>query len=61
MSEENRKFNSNREEGYFFANNKGKSQWIVTMQVIFVPKEFLFKEALQYQTREMIQEIPRKF
>jgi len=61
VSEQNRKFNSNREERYFFANNKGKPQCIARMQVVSVPKEFLFKKAVQYQTRETIQEIPRKF
>jgi len=54
MSGENRKFNSNWEERYFFANNNGKPQCLVRLHVIFVPKEFLFKEALQHQTLENI-------
>jgi len=33
----------------------------VASSLISVPTEFLFKEALQHQTRENIREIPRKF
>jgi len=50
MSGENRKFNSNWEERYFFANNNGKPQCLVRLQVIPISKEFLSKEALQHQT-----------
>jgi len=50
VSEENRKLNSNWEETYFFANNNGKPQCLVRLQVISVQKECLFKEALQHQT-----------
>ena len=38
--EKNREFNINREDRYFFVNNNGKSQCLVCLQVIFVPKEF---------------------
>jgi len=48
MSGENRKFNSNWKEGYFFANNNGKSQCLLRLQVISAPKEFIFKETLQH-------------
>jgi len=34
---------------------------IMRLQEISFPKEFLFKEALQHQTRENIREIPQKF
>jgi len=60
MSEENRKFNSNWEERYFFVNNNGEPQCLVRLQVISVPKEFLSKETLQHQTQENAQEIPPK-
>ena len=43
-----------------FANGNGKPQCLVRLQVVPVPKEFLFKEELQHQTWEKIQEIPRK-
>jgi len=33
-----------------------KPQCLVRLQVIFVPEEFLFKEAIQHQTRENIRE-----
>jgi len=42
VSEENRKFNSNWEKRYFVVNNNGKQQCLVKLQVISVPKEFLF-------------------
>jgi len=42
VSEKNKKFNSNWEERYFFANNSGKPQYRVRLQVISVLKEFLF-------------------
>jgi len=61
MSGKNKKFSSNWEERYSFANNNRKPQCLVRLQVIFVPKEFLFKEALQHQTQENIREAPRKF
>ena len=55
MSAENKKFNSNWKERHFFANNNGKPRCLVRLQVIYVRKEFLFKEvALQHQTRESI-------
>jgi len=42
VSEENRKFNSNWEKRYSFVNNNGKLQCLVRLQVVSVPKEFLF-------------------
>jgi len=42
VSEENRKFNSNWEKRYFFVNNNGKPQCLVRLQLISVPKEFIF-------------------
>jgi len=35
-----------------------KPQRLLRLQLISVPKEFLFKEALQHQTRENIRKIP---
>jgi len=61
VSEENRKFNSNWEETYFFTNNNGKPQCRVRLQVISVPKGFLFKAALQHQIPENMWVMPRKF
>ena len=43
VSEENREFNFNWEDRYFFINNNGKSQCLVCLQVISVPKEFNVK------------------
>jgi len=42
-------------------NNNGKPQRLVRLQVISIPKELLFEEALQNQTQENIREIPQKF
>jgi len=44
VSEDHRKFNSNQEERYFFANKKDKPQRLVRMQAISIPEE-LSKEA----------------
>jgi len=38
VPEENRKFNSNWEERYFFANNNSKPQCLVRFQAISVAK-----------------------
>jgi len=38
-----------------------KPQCLVKLQAISVSTEFLFKEALQHQTRENIREISQKF
>ena len=40
VSDENREFNINWEDRYFFVNNNGKPQCLVCLQVISVPKEF---------------------
>ena len=40
MSEKNREFNINWEDRYFFVNNNGKPQCLVSLQVIPVLKEF---------------------
>ena len=40
VSEENREFNFNWEDRYFFVINNGKTQCLVSLQVISVPKEF---------------------
>ena len=40
VSEENREFNFNRKDRYFFVINNGKTQCLVCLQVISVPKEF---------------------
>ena len=40
VSEENREFNSNWEDRYFFVNVNGKPQRLVCLQIISVPKEF---------------------
>ena len=40
VSEENREFNFNWEDRYFFVINDGKTQCLVCLQVISVPKEF---------------------
>ena len=39
-SKENREFNINWDDRYFFVNNNGKPQCLVCLQVISVPKEF---------------------
>ena len=43
VSEENREFNFNWEDRYFFVNNNGKPQCLMCLQVISVPKEFNVK------------------
>ena len=40
VSEENREFNINWEDRYFFVSNNGKPQCLVCLQVISVPKDF---------------------
>ena len=40
VSEENREFNFNWEDRYFFVINNGKTQCLMCLQVISVPKEF---------------------
>ena len=40
VSEENREFNFNWEDRYFFVINNSKTQCLVSLQVISVPKEF---------------------
>ena len=40
VSEKNIKFNFNWEDKYFFVINNGKTQCLVCLQVISVPKEF---------------------
>ena len=40
VSEENRDFNINWEDRYFFVINNGKTQCLVCLQVISVSKEF---------------------
>jgi len=50
VSEENRKFKFNWEETHFFANNNGKPQCFVRLEMISVQTECLFKEELQHQT-----------
>jgi len=49
VSEEKRKFNSNWEERYFFANSNGKPECLVKMQVISIPKKILLKR--HYSTK----------
>jgi len=51
-SEENRKFNSKWEERYFFANNNGKPQCLVRLQVS-VPKEVVFPRKQMGNTMEI--------
>jgi len=55
VSEENRKFNSNWEERYFFANNNGKPQCLVRLQVMSVLKEFLFTKTHMGNTTEILE------
>jgi len=38
VSEENRKFNANWEDRYFFANDNGKPQCLERLQAISAPK-----------------------
>jgi len=57
----NRKFHFYWEERYSFANNNRKPQCLVRLQVISVPKEFLYEEELQHQIRENIRDILQKF
>jgi len=54
VSEENRKFNSNWEERYVFANNNGKPQCLLRLQVISVLKEFLFTSKHTGNTMEIL-------
>jgi len=54
VSEKNRKFNSKWGERFFFANNNGKPQCLVRLQVIFVPKEFLFTRKHTGYTTEIL-------
>jgi len=41
-SEENRKFDFNWEERYFFTNSNGKPQCLLRLQIISIPKEMSF-------------------
>ena len=50
---ENRKFNPNWEERYFFTYNNGKPQCLVRLQVISVLKEFLFTRKHTGNTMEI--------
>jgi len=54
VSEENRKFNSNWEERFFFGNNNGKPQCLVRLQVISIQKEFLFTRKHSGNTTEIL-------
>jgi len=51
VSEENRRFNSNWQEKYFFANNNGKPQCLVRLQLISVPKGKSFFLKNHYSTK----------
>jgi len=50
VSEENRKFNSNWEERYFFTNNNDKPQCLLRLQIISIPKEMSFYLKRRYST-----------
>jgi len=50
-SKENRKFNSNWEERYFFTNNNGKPQCLLRLQIISIPKEMSFYLKSHYRTK----------
>jgi len=53
VSDENREFNSDWEERYFFVNNNGKPQCLVCLQVISVPKEFNLKRLCSTKHEKM--------
>ena len=51
VSKENRKFNSNWQEKYFFANNNGKPHCLLRLQLISIPKGKSFYLKNHYSTK----------